>query len=243
MIANNSNNNNNINNNMGLSLFRYSTLEDDNNRQRRRGNNNNDAAAAAAATTTTTTTTTGLVQVHNLAQFCREVGCTIQDYRTMTYELKRRKVELSKERLAVEDKIEKGSTSRSPLLLLLPEHRQHKLLSDRALAIQNLLATLQSLEDTGTTTTSIRTTTKQLADRYRKILRTEGLAIDIKTGAGRGSTISSSSIHSNNSSINNANANANAKNNDWDAPEAFLRSFLSPQSPHLPPTDRQFMVS
>eukprot|EP00536_Pseudo-nitzschia_multiseries_P004539 jgi/Psemu1/10181/gm1.10181_g len=95
-----------------------------------------------------------------------------------------------------------ASTTRGEEVTILEEERKE--LSERALAIQNLMANLQWLEDTGvgsssstssntsgtqgpslspsaTTTTATTTAIKELANRYRSIARTEGIKIRAST--------------------------------------------------------------
>jgi len=196
------------------------------------------------------------MKVHNLAPFCREIGCTIPGYRGIVRALKQRKVELSNERLGVEDELVRQNynnnsnnynynynynyrseqqgkaseyeyeygggwerqrrqeqpppqdTAEGPSFSLpkppdlsswLPSfpnpieefgknynnnnnnennnvlelEKRRQVLSDRAIAIQNLLATLQNLEER--TTPNTKTSPKELADLYRTIARTEGI--------------------------------------------------------------------
>jgi hypothetical protein len=136
-------------------------------------------------------------QRQNVERFCVRVGCTIEDYERTTDQLKRRKIDLSNQMLALDDELKRHrhrgtdidpGTPRKTRLVDEPPakldssswswssvrnalHNAHNMnmnlregshgssvsilverrqkLSDRAIAIQNLLAILQAMEATG----------------------------------------------------------------------------------------------
>ena len=190
-----------------------------------------------------------VLRAQSVAKFCSEIGCTIQAYQDTTNKLKRRKKELTKQMLMVEDELDRLETESqkhrtmhqivdsveiqafsSSLWSLLPKSlqdhvnpepyfsdvhsesqretavilrdRQQKL-SNRALAIQNLLVTLQVMEYTSAGAT------KKLAVQYKTVAEEE--RINIFATSKRKSKIS-----------------------DWNS--------VWPQPPRRPPTMKQFMV-
>lgn len=192
-----------------------------------------------------------VLRAQSVAKFCSELGCTIQAYQEASNKLKRRKRELSKQMLMVDDELDRLKVEKeehhamhiifesveiqafsSSLWSLLPKSLQQghvdaerhfgnihsesdketitilrqrqKKLSGRALAIQNLLATLQVMEYVG-----MNTSTKELAERYKSIAEEE--RINIFTTRERNSRIDN-------------------WNSTW------------PKPPPLPPTMKQFMV-
>lgn len=182
----------------------------------------------------------------NVAQFCSKVGCTIQDYQWTVERLKRRKVELSKQMLAAEDELEfekkqKLQTSqRNSGISVLKERR--KKLSDRALAIQNLLATLRALEETApmgasppqaTGARAPKKGTKEIVERYREILEAERMQKFEVTKASKptGSKMHHKALHTQRKDV--------SFSEYWNSLWTPRRQ---PQPPHLPPTVKQFMV-
>ena len=189
-----------------------------------------------------------VLRAQSVAKFCSEIGCTIQAYQDTTNKLKRRKKELAKQMLMVEDELDRLETESrkhgtmhqifdsveiqtfsSSLWSLLPKSLQshvnaepyfsdahsesqretiilrdrQKKLSNRALAIQNLLVTLQVMEYTSTGAT------KELAEQYQNVAEEE--RINIFATSQRKSKIS-----------------------NWNT--------IWPQPPRRPPTMKQFMV-
>lgn len=259
------------------------------------------------------------IRVHNVGQFCHEVGCTVQDYQRTTQSLRRLKVELSNKMLSVEDELNgvghnleleniiyheiPNHSIQTPLPPSLPFQswlssslkalqntngndiksrihksineakrgtdearseniiggrsstklllKRRKRLSDRALAIQNLLTTLQAMEETeqptpsvdmknmdvekgkshnpsamgntkhGTSQKTAPITSKELAQRYRMIAGEEGIKVTSKVTFNIRETQNEASVFS-----------------YWNT---ILTSQPKPKPPLLPPTIQQIM--
>ncbi len=223
---------------------------------------------------------TPLLRAQSVAQFCFELGCTIQNYQSTIERLKRRKRELSNQMLIVEDQlgrmkpvqeqhfgipgipdlvipgisdlvdinpivsswlaslpkslhIDNGHVYKDDLhsdpqndnVVMLQERR--KTFSERALAIQNLLVTLEVTEYTG------KTFSKDLAEQYRRIAEAE--RINIFATKKPELTHKPELSHS---------ARDTHRSDDASFPgwEYIGISQENPRPPLLPPTFMQFMV-
>ena len=219
-------------------------------------------------------TKTPLHRAQSVAQFCFELGCTIQNYQSTIERLKRRKMELSNQMLIVEDQlgrmepvqeqhfgipgipdlvipgisdmvdinpivsswlaslpkslhIDNGHVYKDDLpsdpqnnnVVILQERR--KTFSDRALAIQNLLVTLEVTEYTG------KTLSKDLAEQYRRIAEAE--RINIVATKKPELTHKSKLSHT-------------ARDASFPGWKYIEISRENPRPPFLPPTFMQFMV-